>query len=124
VVALTPLESAFMPVYCTSYCNHGHDTATGKPVNHACYVLPPKAIALEQAGDYNQPAKPTESTHTMDSIVPFRRPATPPVFRYGELMQLADAIAQYVENHDVDSGEPSPDAVSAMDKLDAYRAAL
>lgn len=37
--------------YCTSYCNHGHDVATGKPVGHACYVLPPRALQLEREGN-------------------------------------------------------------------------
>ena len=44
-----------------------------------------------------------------------------PVFTHSELMQLFNAIAQYVENHD---GEPvEPSAVSAQGKLDAYVAA-
>lgn len=37
-------------VYCTSYCNHGHDMRTGKPVRHACYILPPRALELERDG--------------------------------------------------------------------------
>lgn len=38
-----------MVVYCTTYCNKGHDTQDGKPVGHVCYVLPPKAIEAERA---------------------------------------------------------------------------
>lgn len=40
--------------YCTSYCNHGHDMRTGKPVAHACYVLPPRALELERDGHTDQ----------------------------------------------------------------------
>jgi hypothetical protein len=36
--------------YCTSYCNHGHSLQNGRPLNHECYVLPPKALALEMHG--------------------------------------------------------------------------
>jgi hypothetical protein len=40
-----------VPVYyCTSFCNHGHNTASGIPLNHECYVLPPRALALESVG--------------------------------------------------------------------------
>jgi hypothetical protein len=39
-------------VYCTSYCNHGHDTRTGKPVGHECRVIPPAAIQAERDGNY------------------------------------------------------------------------
>jgi hypothetical protein len=38
-------------IYCTSYCNHGHRVRDGKPVAHECIVIPPKALALEIAGD-------------------------------------------------------------------------
>ena len=41
-------------VYCTSFCNHGHVVSTGKPVEHECYILPPKAIAAEIRGDYDK----------------------------------------------------------------------
>jgi hypothetical protein len=37
-------------IYCTSYCNHGHRLSDGKPVNHMCYILPPKALQLERDG--------------------------------------------------------------------------
>jgi hypothetical protein len=51
-------------MYVTTYCNHAHDIKTGKPINHECYVLPPRAIALEmedripEAIDVIQLAKP------------------------------------------------------------------
>lgn len=38
-------------VWCTSYCNRGHRLHDGKPVEHECYILPPKALELERAGD-------------------------------------------------------------------------
>ena len=38
-------------IYCTSYCNHGHRLSDGWPVGHGCYVIPPKALELERAGD-------------------------------------------------------------------------
>lgn len=41
-------------VFCTSYCNHGHDLETGKPINHECYVLPPKALEAERDGDVDK----------------------------------------------------------------------
>jgi len=39
-------------IYATTYCNQGHRTSDGKPVGHECYVLPPRALELEMAGDY------------------------------------------------------------------------
>ncbi len=39
--------------YVTSYCNHAHCVRTGKPVGHACHVLPPAALAAEMVGDYD-----------------------------------------------------------------------
>jgi hypothetical protein len=51
-------------IYCTSYCNQGHRMSDGKPVEHECFILPPKALRLERAGDYDgainaiQAAKP------------------------------------------------------------------
>ena len=41
-----------MSIYLTTYCNHGHRTSDGKPVEHECHVLPPKAIQAEREGDY------------------------------------------------------------------------
>jgi hypothetical protein len=39
-------------VYCTTYCNFGHRLSDGKPVAHECYVLPPRALEAERAGNY------------------------------------------------------------------------
>lgn len=38
-------------VYCTSFCNHGHNMVTGKPVGHECYVLSPSALRVERLGN-------------------------------------------------------------------------
>jgi hypothetical protein len=40
-----------MKIYCTSYCNQGHNMANGKPVGHECVVVPPAALAAERDGD-------------------------------------------------------------------------
>ena len=37
-------------IYLTSYCNHGHYLNDGKPVDHECHVLPPRALQLEREG--------------------------------------------------------------------------
>ncbi len=39
-------------IYCTTYCNKGHRVRDGKPVDHECRIIPPKALAAEMAGDY------------------------------------------------------------------------
>ena len=39
------------PVFCTSFCNFGHDTNTGEPIDHECYVLPPSALQAERDGE-------------------------------------------------------------------------
>ncbi len=41
-------------IYCTTYCNRGHYTDNGKPVDHECRVIPPAALAAEIAGDYER----------------------------------------------------------------------
>lgn len=43
-----------MKIYCTSYCNSGHDLETGKPIDHECRVIPPKALMLERQGKYEE----------------------------------------------------------------------
>lgn len=37
--------------YVSTYCNHAHRMADGKPIKHECYVLPPLALKLEREGD-------------------------------------------------------------------------
>ena len=38
--------------YTTSFCNFAHRLKDGMPVNHECYVLNPRGLAAEIAGDY------------------------------------------------------------------------
>lgn len=44
----------FNRVYCTSFCNHGHRLGDGKPVDHECYILNPRALEAERDGDYEK----------------------------------------------------------------------
>lgn len=37
--------------YMTTYCNKAHRIVDGKPVDHQCYVIPPKALKLEMDGN-------------------------------------------------------------------------
>jgi hypothetical protein len=41
-------------IYCTSYCNFGHNMKTGRPIGHECRVIPPAALRAERAGDYGE----------------------------------------------------------------------
>lgn len=41
-----------MDIYCSSYCNHGHDKKDGKPVGHECIIIPPRSLLAESLGDY------------------------------------------------------------------------
>lgn len=38
-------------IYCTSFCNFGHDLDTGKPVDHECYTLHPDDLQAEAFDD-------------------------------------------------------------------------
>ncbi len=38
-------------IFGTSFCNHGHDVKTGRPVAHKCRTLPPSALRAEMRGD-------------------------------------------------------------------------
>ena len=40
-------------VFCSTFCNSGHSIKTGRPIGHQCRVIPPKALALERAGDFD-----------------------------------------------------------------------
>lgn len=50
--------------YVTTYCNHAHRLSDGKPIGHECHILPPKALELERADNFDgaiqaiQAAKP------------------------------------------------------------------
>lgn len=37
--------------YVSSYCNHPHRMADGKPIKHECYIIPPLALKREREGD-------------------------------------------------------------------------
>jgi hypothetical protein len=41
-------------IYCSTYCNFGHDVETGKPIDHECIIIPPEALAAEMGGDYER----------------------------------------------------------------------
>src|SRR5512147_186638 len=34
--------------WCSTYCNRGHKMATGRPVGHECYIIPPRLLRLER----------------------------------------------------------------------------
>lgn len=48
-------------IFCTSYCNRGHKLKTGVPVEHECYVLPPRALKLEREEKYAEAIKAIEA---------------------------------------------------------------
>ena len=37
-------------IYCTTFCNQGHDVLTGKPVGHECYIIHPEDLYTEAEG--------------------------------------------------------------------------
>jgi hypothetical protein len=51
VVPMKTRNRGSAAVYCTTYCNHGHRLADGKPVGHECHIIPPRALAAEMDGD-------------------------------------------------------------------------
>lgn len=55
-----------LEVYTTSFCNKGHRLEDGKPVNHECYIIPPKALQLECEG------KTQEAIEVMDAARPWK----------------------------------------------------
>lgn len=47
-------------IYCTTFCNFGHDIHSGRPIGHECYILDPKKLQRERDGDdtvYHEDAK-------------------------------------------------------------------
>lgn len=38
-------------IYCTTFCNFGHDLASGRPVAHECYILDAKKLQAEARGE-------------------------------------------------------------------------
>lgn len=43
-------EERSVKIYCTSFCNQGHDLQDGEPVGHECYVLNPAKLKQEAEG--------------------------------------------------------------------------
>jgi len=41
--------------YVTTFCNFPHRVGDGKPVEHECYVIAPKALAEEMSGVFGGP---------------------------------------------------------------------
>lgn len=41
-------------IYCTSFCNSGHDLKTGRPIEHECYIIPPKLLRAERDDSPNK----------------------------------------------------------------------
>jgi len=41
-------------IYCTTYCNFGHDVETGEPIDHECITIPPAALQAEMDGDFEK----------------------------------------------------------------------
>ena len=39
-------------VYCSSYCNFGHYVHNGRPIDHECRIIPPKALQAEMEDDF------------------------------------------------------------------------
>ncbi len=37
--------------YVTSFCNFAHRLSDGKPINHECYIIPPKFLEQEIQGE-------------------------------------------------------------------------
>ena len=48
---MTSSKSSIREIFLTSFCNHGHDVNTGRPIDHERYVLPPAALRAERDGD-------------------------------------------------------------------------
>jgi hypothetical protein len=50
-IAMKQVSSKLL--YLTTFCNFPHRKDNGHPVNHECYILHPKALAAEIAGDFS-----------------------------------------------------------------------
>lgn len=46
VISKEPIPTS----YASTYCNHAHSMASGKPLAHECYHIPPAALRLERHG--------------------------------------------------------------------------
>ena len=43
-----------MKFFVTTRCNFAHRLHDGKPLDHECEIIPPRALAAEMAGDYER----------------------------------------------------------------------
>ena len=66
-------EERIQSVYVTTYCNFAHDVKTGKPIEHECIIIPPKALAAEMAGDYEAAIDILENTRKAGKLRTMRR---------------------------------------------------
>lgn len=62
-----------MSSYISTYCNFGHDVKTGKPIDHECVIIPPKALAAEMAGDYERAIEIMQNARTAGTLRVMRR---------------------------------------------------
>jgi hypothetical protein len=53
-VSVAHLTCTVCSTYCSTYCNKGHSIKTGRPVGHECRIIPPRALALERFGRYEE----------------------------------------------------------------------
>jgi hypothetical protein len=37
--------------YVTTFCNFAHSLKTGRPIDHECYIIPPKLLKMEMEED-------------------------------------------------------------------------
>lgn len=61
--------------YVTTFCNCAHRVSDGKPVNHACYIIPPAALEAERSGDTKKAIGLIEEGKT---YLQFDMPSLPP----------------------------------------------
>lgn len=53
-VAVEAFRNLHDGVYCSTFCNFGHNIATGKPVDHECARLNVVKFALEREGRFDE----------------------------------------------------------------------
>lgn len=84
----------------TSYCNQAHHLRTGRPVGHECYVLPPSALAAEQAGDLDLASRImlTSNFKARGPVRGRRLPvvASPSDDRYGKPFKFLPRLGAYL----------------------------
>jgi len=55
-------------IYCSTYCNHGHNVKTGRPIGHECMKIPPAALRAEMDGDFELAIKLIWSTRLKQGV--------------------------------------------------------